>query len=59
MGEQRRELRRGEEAAEEMGSGRGVNGGVVRDVSEGTEVDRTMSWKDVDSTLDRAEVRLE
>jgi hypothetical protein len=52
-------VRREEEAAKEMGSDRGVNGGVVCDVSEGTEVDRTISWKDVDSTLDRAEVRLE
>lgn len=50
---------RGEEAAEEVDSGRGVIGGVVCDVSEGAEVDRAMSWKDVDSTLDRAAVRLE
>ena len=50
---------RGGQAAEEVGSGRGVIGGVVCDVSEGAEVDRAMSWKDVDSTLDRAAVRLE
>ena len=50
---------RGEEVEGEVDSGRDVDGGVVCDVDEGRGVDRTMSWKDVDSTLERAAVRLE
>ena len=49
----------GEEVEGEVDSGGDATGGVVCDVDEGRGVGRRMGWKDVDSTLDSAAVRLE
>ena len=42
-----------EEVEGEANSGVAATGGVVCNVDEGSGVDRTMSWKDVDSTWER------
>lgn len=53
------EAGREEEVEQEVERGEGVIGGVICVIVEGRGVDRTMSWKDVDRTLERAAVRLE